>query len=193
MPSFNIKKIREEVAHYKKECNIEYVGLDYMLLNNALVKEFVEQRGKGVAMRGDEVLLELSKSMKDICKEFNIGMITATQVNADIKDFHNRDYQVIRGGKGISDKATGGSISMPITEQELKLVEPYINKLKERGKFGNHMLPNFVETIYKSRFSEFPKECKVFSHYNLGTMRKTEMFVTDRNFKPIDVPIHLLK
>ena len=45
--------------------------------------------------------------------------------------------------------------------------------------------PNWVETVYKSRFSEFPKECKIFSFYNLGNMRKIEMFVTDKDFKII--------
>ena len=92
------------------------------------------------------------------------------------------DWNVIRGGKSIADKATGGSISMPITSQELKLVEPYIEK---RG-FGNHK-PNFVETVYKARFSEYPKECKIFSYYDLGNMRKEELFVTDKDFKPINI------
>lgn len=45
--------------------------------------------------------------------------------------------------------------------------------------------PNWVETVYKARFSEFPKECKIFSVYNLGNMRRTEMYVTDKDFKII--------
>ena len=75
---------------------------------------------------------------------------------------------------------------MPITPQELKLVEPYTiewNK-KHSSKFGM-IEPNWVETVYKSRFSEFPKECKIFSVYNLGNMRKIEMYVTDKDFKII--------
>lgn len=197
MPSFNIEKIRREVAYYKKHCNIEYLGFDYMLLNNAMVKEFVNERGKGVAMRGDEILLELSKSLKDICKEFDIGIITATQTNADIKDFRMRDYQVLRGGKAVADKATGGSIAMPITDGEYKLVEPIINKLikerKLRFDFGSDPMDKqslFVETIYKSRFSRYPKECKIFYIYNLGTMRKKELFVTNKDFQPINVKKH---
>jgi hypothetical protein len=46
----------------------------------------------------------------------------------------------------------------------------------------------FVETVYKSRFSEYPKECKVFSITNLGTVRQTDMFVTTKNFKLLDIP-----
>ena len=186
MPSFNIKKIEEKVKYYKRKHDISYLGFDYILLNSATVKEFVQNRGSGVGTRGDEVLLEISKALKDIAKKYDIGIITATQVNADIKDFRNRDYQVLRGGKAIADKASGGSISMPITQQELKLVEPITmawNK-KNSDKFGM-IEPNWVETVYKSRFSEYPKEAKIFSHYNLGNMRRMELFVTDKDFNLI--------
>mgnify|MGYP003429482701 FL=1 len=158
-----------------------------MLINTALVREFCENRGGKGAFRGDEVLLELSKNLKDIAKKYDVGILTATQTNAEIKDYRMRDYQVIRGGKAVADKATGGSISMPITKPELKLVEPYIEKFC-RGFGKDGIKPNFVETVYKARFSEYPKECKVFSYYNLGNMRKKELFVTDKDFKWIDLP-----
>ena len=186
MPSFNIRKIEDKIRYYKRNYDIEYVSFDYILLNSALVKEFVQNRGKGIGARGDDVLLEISQALKDLAKKYDVGIITATQVNADIKDYRNRDYQVLRGGKAIADKASGGSISMPITPQELKLVEPYTiewNK-KHSNKFGM-VEPNWVETVYKSRFSEYPKESKIFSVYNLGNMRKIEMFVTDKDFNII--------
>ena len=186
MPSFNIRKIEDKIRYYKKNHDIEYLAFDYILLNSALVKEFVQNRGKGIGANGNDVLLEISQALKDLAKKYDIGIISATQVNADIKDFRNRDYQVLRGGKAIADKASGGSISMPITPQELALVEAYTiewNK-KHSDKFGM-ITPNWVETVYKSRFSEFPKECKIFSFYNLGNMRKIEMYVTDKDFKII--------
>lgn len=182
MPSFNIKKLEEEIGNHKSKHNIDFVIFDYMLLNSALVKEFVQNRSSSIGARGDEILLELSKSLKDLAKKYDVGILTATQVNADIKDYRNRDYQVLRGGKSIADKATGGSISMPIAQQELKLVEGYLPR-----KGFNKLKPNFVETVYKSRFSEYPKECRIFSYYDLGTMRKKEMFVTDKDFKPINI------
>jgi len=187
MPSFNIRKLEEEIAFHKKEFNIDYVAFDYILLNNSLVREFVNARGKSMGMRGDEVILELSGALKDMCKKYDVGIITASQVNADIKDFKLRDYQVLRGGKAMADKASGGSISMPITQQELKLVEPYIERYRMKNSYDGKLDNLFVETVYKSRFSEYPKECKVFSDYNLGNMRKRELFVTDKNFRPIDV------
>ena len=109
-----------------------------------------------------------------------------------ISDFKMRNYQVLRGSKAVADKATGGSISMPITSQELKLVQPICEKLKHKMGF-NYIEPNFVETVYKSRFSKYPKECKIFSYFNLGNMRKKELFVTDKDFNPINVPMTIVK
>lgn len=190
MPSFNIRKIEDKIRYYKKNHDIEYLAFDYILLNSAVVKEFVQNRGKGIGARGDEILLEISEALKNLAKKYDIGIITATQVNADIKDYRNRDYQVLRGGKAIADKASGGSISMPITPQELKLVEPYVLAWNKKHNNGLEIKePNWVETVYKSRFSEFPKECKIFSYYNLGNMRREEMFVTSKEFQILkDVP-----
>jgi len=192
MPSFNIRKVEDKIKEYKQQYDIEYVAFDYILLNNQLVKEFVESRGRsGVGARGDEILGELAKALKNLAKKYDVGLLTATQVNSGISDYKARDYQVLRGSKQIADTCTGGSISMPITLMEKKLVDGLIDEcpINKHKKMGtNRLEPNFVETVYKSRFSEYPKECKIFSYYDLGNMRKIEMFVTDKNFNPINIP-----
>lgn len=190
MPTFDIDKVEEKIRECKLKHDIEVLGFDYILLNTQLVKEFVEGRGSGVGARGDEILGELAKALKNMAKRYNIAIITATQVNSSISDYKNRDYQVLRGSKQIADTCTGGSISMPITLMEKKLVEGLINSCPtNKHRVGKPPIePNFVETVYKSRFSEFPKECKIFSYYNLGNMRRVELFVTDKNFEPINVP-----
>ena len=185
MPSFNIQRLEEVIKEYKIKHNIDYVAFDYIMLNTAVTKEFIKNRGGLKSARGDEILLEISKALKDLAEKYDVGIITATQVNSDIKDYRIRDYQVLRGGKAMADKATGGSISMPITKEELELVKPYLNQSHLNPKTMTYIEPNFVETVYKSRFSEFPKECKIFSYYDLGTMRKKELFVTNKNFEPV--------
>lgn len=191
MPNFNTRKTEEKIKEQKLIHNIEFVAFDYILLNAQLVKEFVETRGSGVGTRGDEILGELAKCLKNMAKKYDVGIVTATQVNSSISDYKNRDYQVLRGSKQIADTCTGGSISMPITPMERKLVEGLIDSCpvnKNRGFGVDRIEPNFVETVYKSRFSEYPKECKIFSYYNLGNMRKIELFTTDKNFEPINIP-----
>ena len=192
MPSFDIRKVEEKIKEVKHKHDIEIVVFDYILLNAQLVKEFVTNRGNsGIGSRGDEILGELAKALKNMAKKYDVAILTATQVNSGISDYKSRDYQVLRGSKQIADTCTGGSISMPITLMERKLVDGLIDKcpINAHKKFGTKRVePNFVETVYKSRFSEYPKECKIFSYYNLGNMRKIELFVTDKNFEPINIP-----
>lgn len=189
IPNFNTTKIEEKIKFYKQKYNIDYVGFDYILLNNALANEFGNMRNSGSA-RSDEILLELSSFLKDMARKYDVGILSATQVNADVKDYKMRDYSILRGGKAIADKVDCGIIAMPITNEEYNIVEDYIRQWSEKYNFG--IMPNqeeiFVETVYKSRFSEYPKECKVFSITNLGTIRQTDMFVTTKNFKLLDIP-----
>jgi hypothetical protein len=125
-----------------------------------------------------------------MARKYDVGILSATQVNADVKDYKMRDYSILRGGKAIADKVDCGIIAMPITNEEYNIVEDYIRQWSEKYNFS--IMPNqeeiFVETVYKSRFSEYPKECKVFSITNLGTVRQTDMFVTTKNFKLLDIP-----
>lgn len=197
MPEFNIKRINNIIKKYKALSNIDYVVFDYMVLNSDLVHEFVSNRGgSGAGVREDMVLLAFSAFFKECAKKYDVGIISSTQVNSDILDYMKRDYQVLRGGKAMADKVTGGSISMPITKKELDLVEPIVNELNKKNygrfgvnKIGSDQLPiTHVETVYKSRFSEFPKEVKIFSNYNLGNMRKIPLFTTTKNFEPINIP-----
>lgn len=180
MPSFNQYKIEERIKEHKFEHGLDFVVFDYMALSSALVREFVQNRGVGVATREDVVLTEFSKFMKDIAKKYDIGILTASQTNADISDYRIRDYRVLRGGKAMADKVTGGSISMPASKEEIELIKPIL----QRSKFQSYD-DIFVETVYKSRFSEYPKECKIISQYNLGTMRKQEICVCYKDFRPI--------
>lgn len=180
MPSFNQNRIEEKIKEHKLQHGLDYVVFDYMALSNELVREFVKTRGSGVATREDVVLTEFSKFLKDIAKKYDVGILTASQTNADIGNYQIRDYRVLRGGKAMADKVTGGSVSMVASKEEIELIKPSL----QLGKFDSY--DNiFIETVYKSRFSEFPKECKIVSQYNLGTMRKKELFVCYKDFKVI--------
>ena len=86
MPSFDIQRLEEVIKEYKNKHNIDYVAFDYIMLNSAVTKEFIKNRGGIKSARGDEILLEISKALKDLAEKYDVGIITATQVNSDIKD-----------------------------------------------------------------------------------------------------------
>ena len=76
-------------------------------------------------------------------------------------------------------KADLGIVAMRPVEKELKLVEEIIAK---NGAFE----PNIVINVYKNRGGNYPP-VRIFGIVNLGNMKFSDLFVTDWNYKQINV------
>ena len=179
-PNFNVQSLERHIENHKIKYNIDYVVFDYIQLTNELVAEAAAQK-RGMGIREDQVLIGLSQQLKTFTAKYDIWMKTMTQVNGDVSDFRKRDYQIIRGGKGMADKADLAMVAMPPVQQELELIKPIL----QQGGFIK--TPNMVVTVYKGRFSKFPKETKIWQYVDLGTMRTEDLFCTDKDFNPITV------
>lgn len=179
-PDFNVQSLERHIESHKIKYDIGYVIFDYIQLTNELIAEAVAQK-KGMGIREDQILIGLSKKLKDFTHKYDVWMKTMTQVNGEVDDYKKRDYQIVRGGKGISDKVDFAIIAMPPVQAELELIEPI---LKQGGFIKT---PNMVLTIYKGRGSKYPKETKIWQYVDLGTMRVEDLFATDKNYKPITV------
>lgn len=180
-PDFSIQSLERHIETHKIKYNINYVIFDYIQLTNELIAEAAAQK-KGMNIREDQVLIGLSQQLKNFTAKYDIWLKTMTQVNASIDDYKNRDYQVIRGGKGMADKADIGLINMPPAPEELELIQPI---LKDMGGFVKK--PNMIVTMYKGRGSKYPKGTKIWQHVDLGTVRTTDLFATDQYYNPIHV------
>lgn len=101
-PDFNVQSLERHIENHKLKYDIGYVVFDYIQLTNELIAEAVAQK-KGMGIREDQVLISLSKKLKDFTGKYDIWMKTMTQVNGDVSDYKKRDYQIIRGGKSIAD------------------------------------------------------------------------------------------
>ena len=67
---------------------------------------------KGMGIREDQVLIGLSQQLKGFTSKYDVWLKSMTQVNSGVDDYKKRDYQIIRGGKGMADKCDFGIISM---------------------------------------------------------------------------------
>ena len=56
-----------------------------------------------MGIREDQVLIGLSKQLKDFANKYEVWLKSMTQVNSAVDDYKKRDYQIIRGGKGMAD------------------------------------------------------------------------------------------
>lgn len=116
-------------------------------------------------------------ALKDLAVELNIFVMTSTQVNANADDNKNiRNESSIAGSRAVINKADIGCVGARPTNDELSI-------LKDTGliSYGE---PNMVTDIYKVRSGEW-SQVRIWSHVDLGTLRKHDLFVTNSKMEAI--------
>ena len=80
--------------------------------------------------------------------------------------------------KAIADKADVGSIIVRICDEEKSIIEPICQGL-------GLPIPTHVIDVYKNRRSEY-NQIKIWCKIDLGTCRKTDLFITDVNYNIVE-------
>ena len=124
-----------------------------------------------MAIREDQVLANVSKALKDLAREQNVCIVTATLTSGDA-DNNNRDAQLIRGSKAIVDKVDVGIVFSRPTKAEIAAWKDY-PKADEA---------NLVYNIYKNRGGVY-NNIKIVLNVDYSTMRFKDLFVVDNNNK----------
>ena len=174
MPSVEIVK-----SVIRQNCIVndtKNVFFDYIFSNPALLNEFRDLR-----IREDVALLMLSTALKDLAVEQDVFMMSATQLNSsqDTNEKGIKNQNSIRGSKSIVDKADIAMIGGLVPDDQRDQIAPYV------AKYG---MPTQVYDIYKVRRGKWTN-LKIWSNVDLGTCRRSDVFVTDSNIKEIEVPI----
>ena len=172
IPNPTIELVKTLVRENCLTKNIGYVFYDYVFIGPALLNEF-----RGFSLRNDEVLLMFATALKDLAVELNVAMFTSTQVNASADDNKNiRNEASLAGGRSTINKADNGAIMARPTNEELETLQPLCDR------YGT---PNVVTDIFKARSGEWT-QVRIWSHVNLGTLKKRDLFITDSRLEPID-------
>lgn len=178
--NYDLTFLWNTIEQYKNDYNISAVAIDYLELTGALTSEYV-QLTRGMTAREDQVLLNLSVNIKNICKKFDISIFAFTQTTDEARRDGVRDQRAIKGARSLPNKCDIGMTVFEPTEKELELIEPFIEKTKG---IGNKLIPNACYTIYKNRGVKY-KNLKIWGYNNLGNGRFVDMFVTDKYYNPI--------
>lgn len=166
--------IRKEVLKY----DIKYVFYDYIFSSPGLLTEY-----KSLNLREDVILTLLSTALKDLANELNVFIMSGTQLNGNWQEFKGlRNQNLIRGSKGIVDKIDVGGISLPVTQEEHKVVDILARKL---GKD----LPTQVQDIYKVRRGKYNR-VRIWSKVDLGICRTEDLFLTDAEGNEIPIVLN---
>ena len=177
LPDFSMRDIEYTIKRNIREHNVSYIYLDYIHTSLKILEEITKRTG-GVKLREDNILFMLSIRLKDLCNEYGVFLMSATQLNGDWKDAKIPDQNLLRGAKAIADKIDFGAIMLPVTQADL-------DALAEVNDFFQ-VVPNLKISIYKNRRGRF-KSIYLWCDANLGTCRINPIFVTTYEYDMIEI------
>jgi replicative DNA helicase len=187
--NYDLVYLWNTIEKYKNDYNICAVAIDYLELTTALSGEYI-QMTRGMTAREDQVLLNLSKEIKSMCKNFDLTIFGYTQTTDEARTMGYRDQRAVKGARSLPNKVDVGITVFEPTNKELELLESVIRKY-QRG-FNNKIIPNTCYTIYKNRGGRY-KDIKIWGVNDLGTGRFIDMFVTDKYYNPIEIEKTIIK
>jgi replicative DNA helicase len=170
MPDPSRAEVRAKIAKYIIQDGIEYIFYDYIFSSPGLLLEF-----RDLDIREDVALMMMSNTLKELAATYQVFIMSATQLNGGWEKIGARNQNLIRGSKAIVDKIDIGMIGVRLMEEEKEEVKEIIQQL------GDVEAPNLVVDMYKNRRGSM-SGIKVFRHFDYGTCRCKDVFVTDDSY-----------
>ena len=177
IPDFNLKDIENSIKRSIRIYEVQYVFLDYIHTSMKILEEITRRSG-GVRLREDNVLFLLSVKLKEIATQYNVFILSSTQLNQDWKTSDIPDQNLLRGAKSIADKIDMGMILLDTTDEDRE---------KLANVIGDGMrMPNVKLSIYKNRRGMYNR-CYIWMYANKGTCRFDGVFCTTYNYELVPI------
>ena len=179
LPDFSLQDVENEIKKGIRDHDVKYIFHDYIHTSMKILEEITRRSG-GVKLREDNILFMLSNKLKDICNQYGVFIMSATQLNGDYVDSKTPDENLLRGAKSIADKVDYGSILLNVQDDELISLE----KILSTKLFDT---PTIKMSVYKNRRGRY-KGVILWCKADLGTCRIIPMFCTTCAYElvPID-------
>lgn len=182
LPDFSLQDIENTIKSGIRDYDVKYVFFDYIHTSMKILSEVSSKTGvKG--LREDNILFMISIRLKDLCNQYGVFILTATQLNADYVTAQQYDQNLLRGAKSIADKIDCGMIMLEVSQEDLTALDTLIKK-------EGFEKPTIKISIYKNRRGRY-KSVLLWCKANRGTCRIEPMFMT--NYQYQFMPIEDLK
>lgn len=179
LPDFSLQDIENAIKYGIHEWGIRYVFFDYLHTSLKILSEVSSKAGiKG--LREDNVLFMIAIRLKDICNEYGVFIMTATQLNSDYTTAQQYDQNLLRGAKSIADKIDYGAIMLQTSQEDKEALKPILLK-------QNLPEPVIKISIYKNRRGQY-KDILLWCKADRGICRIEPMFATTYNYELVDLP-----
>ena len=178
LPDFSLKDIENTIKRNVRERKVKYVFHDYLHTSMKILEEITKRSG-GVRLREDNILFMISIRLKDICNQYGIFILTATQLNGDYVEAKEYDQNLLRGAKAIADKIDVGMIMLEVSQDDLDALDDVI-------KQGGFEAPTVKISVYKNRRGRW-KGVLLWCRSDRGICRIEPMFVTKYNYELCEI------
>ena len=178
LPDFSLKDVENTIKRNVRENGVKYVFHDYLHTSMKILEEITKRSG-GVRLREDNILFMISIRLKDLCNQYGIFIMSATQLNADYVESETPDQNLLRGAKSIADKIDAGLIMLETTQKDKEALEPILQK-------GGFEMPVIKISVYKNRRGRW-KGIYLWCKANRGICRIEPIFATKYNYELIEM------
>lgn len=178
LPDFSLQDIENTIKREVRERGLKYLFFDYIHSSMKILGEISSKTGvKG--LREDNILFMISIRLKDLCNEYGIFIMTATQLNSEYKTAQRYDQNLLRGAKSIADKIDVGMIMLETSQEDIESLQEVVEK-------GGFEMPKIKISIYKNRRGRY-KDILLWCKENRGTCKIEPMFVTNYQYELINI------
>ena len=187
----NLQNVEATIRKYATVDNVKYVFFDYIHSTASMIGQFTKNN-----IREDVILMMMANQLKQLAKDYNLFIFSATQVNAagmNMDDLPFMDEKTIRGAKSIADKADVGYGMQRISDKAWNAMLPGFNAAVREGILSPDIFdnrPTHVLDIYKMRRGRY-KMVRIWMRLHLGTGERKDLFITTSENQPINEPIDL--
>lgn len=176
LPDFSLKDVENTIKKNIRDHDVKYIFHDYIHTSLKILEEITKRSG-GVKLREDNILFMLSNKIKDICNQYGVFIMSATQLNGDYQEAKTPDQNLLRGAKSIADKIDYGSILLSVKEEDIDALDSILSSsIFEK--------PTIKMSVYKNRRGRY-KGIIIWCKADLGTCRIQPMFCTTYDYELI--------
>lgn len=178
LPDFSLQDIENTIKFGINQYGIRYLFFDYIHSSMKILSEISSKAGiRG--LREDNILFMIGVRLKDLCVQYGIFIMSATQLNGNYTNADIYDQNLLRGAKSLGDKIDLGMIMLQVSSDDREALLPIVSKL-------GIQMPDIKIAIYKNRRGRY-KDILLWCKSNRGICRIDPIFVTNYNYELMDI------
>lgn len=178
LPDFSMSDIENTMKKHIREHQVYYHFYDYIHTSTKMLTEIGSKSGIK-NLREDNLLFLLSTKLKDLAVQYDVFVMSSTQLNMAWTESETPDQNLLRGSKAIADRLDWGSIMLDVTKEDKEKLAPFINK-------NGLEMPNVKLSVYKCRQGQY-KGVYLWLNANKGCCRFDGSFVTKWDYTIMEV------